>query len=52
MNLRTKLREWRLYRQTIDELSRCSNRDLRDLGISRSDIRSVAKASARAAAFQ
>ncbi|MBD0415032.1 DUF1127 domain-containing protein [Oryzicola mucosus] len=51
MSIRTKFREWRLYRQTVDELSRCTNRDLSDLGIQRSDIRFVAKASARAARF-
>lgn len=48
MSLRNKFREWSTYLQTIDELNRCSDRDLADLGIRRSDIRSVARQSTRA----
>ena len=33
---------WRVYRRTIDELSALDNRDLADLGLSRSMIRGVA----------
>jgi uncharacterized protein YjiS (DUF1127 family) len=43
MNLIRNYRNWRRYRQTISELSRLSNRELNDMGISRSDIPSVAK---------
>lgn len=33
---------WRLYRNTVNELSALSNRDLVDLGIGRGDIRAIA----------
>ena len=36
-------RQWRTYRETVDELNRLSNRDLNDLGISRADITFVAR---------
>jgi len=32
------LRTWRLHRETIKELNRLSDRELRDIGISRGDI--------------
>ena len=35
--------EWRLMRLTIDIMSRMSDRQLKDLGISRSQIESVAR---------
>ncbi|PLW77662.1 DUF1127 domain-containing protein [Cohaesibacter celericrescens] len=38
-------RQWRNFRDTVDELSSLSNRDLADLGISRSDIPQVARES-------
>ena len=38
-----KLRNWKRYRETVRELSRLSDRDLADLGISRFDIESVAR---------
>ena len=38
-----KLRNWKRYRETVRELSRLSDRDLADLGISRFDIASVAR---------
>ena len=41
-----KYRSWRRYRRTYDELSRLSNRELDDLGITRYDIESVARRSA------
>ena len=47
MNLRKSYATWRKYRQTIDELSRMSDRELADLGIGRSDIGSVARSAAR-----
>lgn len=43
MNIVGKFREWRSYRRTITELSALSNRELDDLGISRSDIPFVAR---------
>ena len=38
---------WRKYRQTYDELSRLSNRELDDLGINRCDITYVARTTSR-----
>ncbi|WP_150524573.1 DUF1127 domain-containing protein [Roseibium sediminis] len=38
-------RNWKRYRATYDELSRLSNRELNDLGISRADISHFARAS-------
>ncbi len=43
MNLIRNYRNWRRYRETVTELSRLSNRELTDLGISRSDIHYVAR---------
>ena len=43
MNLIRNYRNWRRYRDTVSELSRLSNRELTDLGISRSDIHYVAR---------
>lgn len=48
MNLRNTYRLWTTYLNTVGELNRCSDRDLADVGIRRSDIRSVARKSARA----
>ena len=45
MNLIRIYRNWRLYRETVVELGRLSNRELSDLGISRGEIRSVARKS-------
>ena len=45
MNLIRNYRNWRRYRETVSELSRLSNRELNDLGISRSDIPHVARKS-------
>ncbi|MEL6586884.1 MAG: DUF1127 domain-containing protein [Pseudomonadota bacterium] len=39
---KTDWAKWRTYRRTLNELSTLSNRDLDDLGLSRSMIRSVA----------
>jgi uncharacterized protein YjiS (DUF1127 family) len=44
MNVARSFNAWRKYRQTIIELARMSTRELRDLGIDRADIRSVARA--------
>ncbi|WP_417623169.1 DUF1127 domain-containing protein [Parasphingorhabdus sp.] len=45
MNIIRNYRNWRRYRQTVNELSRLSNRELNDLGISRGDIPFVARKS-------
>lgn len=45
MNLIRNYRNWRRYRDTVNELSRLSNRELTDLGIARSDIPFVARKS-------
>lgn len=45
MDLAKSYKNWRTYRNTVAELDRLSNRDLADLGISRSDIRRVARTS-------
>lgn len=47
MTFRQKYREWVFYRDTVDKLARCSDRSLADLGISRDDIRAVARRHAR-----
>ena len=43
MNLIRNYRNWRRYRETVNELGRLSNRELDDLGITRSDIPFVAR---------
>lgn len=43
MDIIKNLRNWRTYRQTVNELSRLSNRELADLGIARGEIHSVAR---------
>ncbi|MEW9919051.1 DUF1127 domain-containing protein [Marimonas sp. MJW-29] len=45
-----RLRERRLYRETFDGLSALTNRELADLGLTRSDLRAVARKAARNAA--
>ncbi|MCR5859884.1 MULTISPECIES: DUF1127 domain-containing protein [Mesorhizobium] len=45
MNIIRNYRNWRRYRETVSELNRLSNRELTDLGISRSDIPFVARKS-------
>jgi uncharacterized protein YjiS (DUF1127 family) len=45
MNIIRNYRNWRRYRETVSELSRLSNRELTDLGISRGDIPFVARKS-------
>jgi uncharacterized protein YjiS (DUF1127 family) len=42
----SKIRAYNLYRETVRELARLSDRGLADLGIARSDIDCVARKSA------
>jgi uncharacterized protein YjiS (DUF1127 family) len=43
MNLLRNYRNWRAYRDTVNELGRLSNRQLSDLGIHRSEIATIAR---------
>ncbi len=43
MSMMENFRKWKAYRRTFDELSRLSNRELADLGISRYDIPRIAR---------
>ncbi|MEM6480797.1 MAG: DUF1127 domain-containing protein [Pseudomonadota bacterium] len=40
--MRTRLSRWWLYRQTLSEMARLSDRDLADLGLHRSELKRVA----------
>lgn len=42
-----KFQNWQRYRATFSELSKLSNRELNDLGISRADIERHARAATR-----
>jgi uncharacterized protein YjiS (DUF1127 family) len=41
------IQEWKRYNQSLSELNRLGDRELADIGISRSDIHRVAWASAQ-----
>jgi uncharacterized protein YjiS (DUF1127 family) len=43
----SKIHAWLRYRETVAELSRLTDRDLEDLGVSRFEIKSLARTSAR-----
>jgi uncharacterized protein YjiS (DUF1127 family) len=43
MNIVRSYSNWRRFRETCNELNRLSQRELADLGISRSDIPAVAR---------
>ncbi len=43
MDIIGKFKDWRSYRRTVNELGALSNRELDDLGISRSEIPHVAR---------
>jgi uncharacterized protein YjiS (DUF1127 family) len=43
MSIIRNFRNWRRYRDTVNELSRLSNRELNDLGITRAEIHSIAR---------
>ncbi|WP_082537308.1 MULTISPECIES: DUF1127 domain-containing protein [unclassified Aureimonas] len=47
MNLSRTLRTWRQYRDTVSELNGLSQRELSDLGISRSEIPAIARQATR-----
>jgi len=46
MNIRQKLAQFAQYRQTVRELSSLDNRQLKDLGINRADIKTIARGAA------
>lgn len=43
MDIRKTLRKWAAYQQTVRELNSLNNRQLNDLGISRTDISRIAR---------
>lgn len=43
MGIRQTLKRWQAYQQTVRELAALDNRQLNDLGISRSDITKIAR---------
>ena len=45
-SLRTRIRQYRVYRRTMSELSGLSDRALADLGLSRAMIKAVAREAA------
>ncbi len=47
MNIARSFNNWRKYRETVNELDRMTNRELGDLGITRENIRSVARAAVK-----
>ncbi|MGF0537939.1 DUF1127 domain-containing protein [Agrobacterium sp. ES01] len=47
MNFARSLNNWRKYRQTVTELGRMSDRELRDLGIGRGEINRIARDAVR-----
>ena len=46
LGLSGRIRRWNAYRRTLNELERLSERELKDLGISRYDIHRIARESA------
>jgi uncharacterized protein YjiS (DUF1127 family) len=45
--LKSRISAWKRYSRTVSELNALTNRELSDLGISRSDIQRVAREAAR-----
>ncbi len=43
MSIRTVVRRWSVYKQTLRELESLDNRSLTDLGIKRGDIPTIAR---------
>ena len=48
MGIRQTLKKWAAYQQTVRELASLDNRQLSDLGITRTDIQRVARDHAKA----
>ena len=48
MGIRQTFKKWAAYQQTVRELAALDNRQLNDLGISRTDIQKIAREHARA----
>lgn len=46
MNIRQKLSQFAAYNRTVRELSQLNSAELRDLGIAREDIKTVARSAA------
>lgn len=47
MGIRQTLQKWAVYQQTVRELASLDNRQLNDLGITRTDIQRIAREHAR-----
>ena len=47
MGIRNTLKKWAAYQQTVRELAALDNRQLSDLGITRTDIQRIARDHAR-----
>ena len=47
MGIRQTFKKWAAYQQTVRELTALDNRQLNDLGISRTDIQRIARDHAR-----
>lgn len=45
--LKTRVAAWKRYNRTVSELASLSNRELNDLGISRTDIHRIAREASR-----
>lgn len=45
-HLRQRYQSWKIYRSTLEELQMLSDRELDDIGISRFDVRRVAREAA------
>ena len=43
MDIRKTFKKWAAYQQTVRELAALDNRQLNDLGITRADIKTVAR---------
>ena len=43
MGIRTTIKKWAAYQQTVRELASLDNRQLSDLGINRTDIQRIAR---------
>lgn len=46
MNIRQKLAQYAAYRRTVNELNALDNHQLRDVGVTRGEIKAIARANA------